>query len=51
MIEEPIMLNMPCIKFDFAKMDNDRVIAFAILQLEGAAEEVQRRGLEYSGQR
>ena len=47
MIEEPMMLNTPCTKFDFTKMDNDRVITFAILHLEGAAEEAQRRGLAY----
>ena len=46
-VEEPIMLNTPCTKFDFTKMDDDRVITFAILHLEGAAEEAQRRGLAY----
>ncbi len=51
MVEEPIMLNTPCTKFDFTKMDNDRVITFALLHLEGAAEEAHRRGLEFGGQR
>ncbi len=51
MIEEPMMLNTPCTKFDFTKMDDDRVITFAILHLEGAAEEAHRRGLDYGGQR
>lgn len=51
MIEEPMMLNTPCTKFDFTKMDNDRVITFALLNLEGAAEEAHRRGLDYGGQR
>ena len=50
-VEEPIMLNTPCTKFDFTKMDNDRVITFALLHLEGAAEEAHRRGLKYGGQR
>ena len=50
-VEEPIMLNTPCTKFDFTKMDNDRVITFALLHLEGAAEEAHRRGLEFGGQR
>ena len=46
-----MMLNTPCTEFDFTKMDDDRVITFAILHLEGAAEEADRRGLEYGGQR
>jgi len=50
-IEEPMMLNTPCTKFDFTKMDDDRVVTFALLHLEGAAEEAHRRGLEYGGQR
>ena len=45
------MLNTPCTEFDFTKMDDDRVITFAILHLEGAAEEADGRGLEYGGQR
>ena len=49
MVEEPIMLNTPVTKFGFTKMDNDRVIIFAILHLEGAEEEAQKCGLEYSG--
>ena len=48
MVEEPMMLNTPCTKFDFTKMDDDRVITFALLHLEGAAEEANRRGLKFS---
>ena len=47
MVEEPVMLNTPCTKFDFTKMDNDTVITFALTKMEGAAEEAQRRGLGY----
>ena len=47
MVEEPILLNTPCTKFDFSKMDDDTVITFALTQMEGAAEEAQRRGLGY----
>lgn len=50
-IEEPMILNTPCTEFDFTKMDDDRVITYAILHLEGAVEEADRRGLEYGGQR
>ena len=48
MVEEPIMLNTPCTKFDFSKIEDDYLITFAIAQMEGAAEEAQRRGLGYS---
>jgi len=47
MVEEPILLNTPCTKFDFTNMDNDTVITFALTQMEGAAEEAQKRGLGY----
>ena len=47
MVEEPIMLNTPCTKFDFSKIDNDYLITFAIAKMEGAAEEAQKRGLGY----
>jgi len=49
MVEEPIILNTPCTKFDFTKIDKDYLITFAIAGMEGAAEEAQRRGLEYMG--
>ena len=47
MVEEELPLTTPCTKFDFTKMDNDKVVTFAILQMEGAAEEAQKRGLGY----
>jgi len=47
MVEEPLILNTPCTKFDFTKIDKDYLITFAIAEMEGAAEEAQRRGLGY----
>jgi hypothetical protein len=47
MVEEPMILNTPCTKFDFSKMEQDYLITFAIAGMEGAAEEAQRRGLGY----
>jgi hypothetical protein len=47
MVDEPIVLNTPCTKFDFSKMEKDYLITFAIAGMEGAAEEAQRRGLGY----
>ena len=47
MVEEAMPLNTPCTKFDFSKMDDDTVITFALTQMEGAAEEAQKRGLGY----
>ena len=47
MVEEPMMLSKPCTEFDFSKMEDEYVITFAIAQMEGAAEEAQRRGLGY----
>jgi hypothetical protein len=47
MVEEPMLLNTPCTKFDFSKIEDDYLITFAIAQMEGAAEEAQKRGLGY----
>ena len=47
MVEEPIVLNTPCTKFDFSKIEDDYLITFAIAKMEGAAEEAQKRGLGY----
>ena len=47
MVEEPMLLNTPCTKFDFTKMEDQYVVTFAIAQMEGAAEEAQKRGLGY----
>ena len=47
MVEEPMILNTPCTKFDFSKMEQDYLITFAIAGMEGAAEEAQKRGLGY----
>ena len=47
MVEEPMLLNTPCTKFDFTKIEDEYVVTFAIAQMEGAAEEAQRRGLGY----
>ena len=47
MVEEPMLLNTPCTKFDFTKIEDDYLITFAIANMEGAAEEAQRRGLGY----
>jgi hypothetical protein len=47
MVEEPMMLSKPCTEIDFTKLEDEYVITFAIAQMEGAAEEAQRRGLGY----
>jgi len=47
MVEDGMLLNTPCTKFDFTNIDDDYLITFALTQMEGAAEEAQRRGLGY----
>jgi hypothetical protein len=47
MVEEPMMLSKPCTEIDFTNLEDEYVITFAIAQMEGAAEEAQRRGLGY----
>lgn len=45
MVEEPVAMSQPCTKFDFRLLDKDYLLYLAIVEVEGAAEEAQRRGL------